>query len=57
MNAAAATTPRLPPTWHGRADLLRKAGQSARWKELIAQIREENRRLPALRNELDQAGL
>jgi hypothetical protein len=38
-------------------DLLRKAGQSARWKELIAQIREENRRLPALRKELDQAGL
>jgi uncharacterized Zn finger protein len=38
-------------------DLLRKAGQDAHWMALIAQIRDENRRLRALRGELDRAGL
>lgn len=38
-------------------ELLEKAGQPARWRALIAQIRDENRRLRALREELDRAGL
>ncbi len=38
-------------------DLLQKAGQLPRWTALIAQLREENQRLPALRDELDRAGL
>jgi len=37
--------------------LLQDSRQLARWTALIAQIREENRRLRALRDELDQAGL
>jgi tetratricopeptide (TPR) repeat protein len=38
-------------------DLLQKSGQLTRWTALIAQIRDENRRLRALRDELDRAGL
>jgi uncharacterized Zn finger protein len=38
-------------------DLLRKSGQIDRWAALIAQIRDDNRRLRALRDELNQAGL
>ncbi len=37
--------------------LLREMGESARWDTLIAQIREDNRRLTALKDELKQAGL
>ena len=38
-------------------DLLGKSGQTDRWAALIAQVRDENRRLRALRAELDHAGL
>ncbi len=38
-------------------DLLRKAGEAAHWTGLVAQIREENRRLRALQDELKRAGL
>ncbi len=32
-------------------------GEAAKWKALIAQIRQENKRLPALQDELNRAGL
>lgn len=38
-------------------DLLRKSGQADRWTALIAQIRYDNRRLRALQDELNRAGL
>ena len=38
-------------------DLLRKSGQADRWTALIAQIRYDNRRLRALQEELNRAGL
>jgi uncharacterized Zn finger protein len=38
-------------------DLLQRVGQPERWRALIAGIRDENRRLRALRDELDRAGL
>lgn len=37
--------------------LLQKAGESADWAALITQIRDNYRRLPALQDELKQAGL
>jgi uncharacterized Zn finger protein len=38
-------------------DVLQVVGESERWRALIARIRDENRRLPALKDELNQAGL
>jgi uncharacterized Zn finger protein len=38
-------------------DLYRRLGEAATWETLIADLREQNRRLPALRDELNKAGL
>ena len=38
-------------------DLLQVSGQHERWRILIDKIREENKRLPALKDELKRAGL
>jgi uncharacterized Zn finger protein len=37
--------------------LVRRSGAEATWDARIRQLREENRRLPALQDELDKAGL
>jgi uncharacterized Zn finger protein len=38
-------------------DLYRRLGEAATWETLIADLREQNRRLPALQDELNKAGL
>jgi len=34
-----------------------RLGEAATWQTLIADLREQNRRLPALQDELSKAGL
>ena len=38
-------------------DIYRQLGEESAWAGLLAQLRESHRRLPALREELDNSGL